>query len=71
MEKLTLRADILPQPYALLAASIGDGLADLLTAPGWRAGPAGCQKQSFHRQRFAAVCCGERMIVNGKDLIYL
>ncbi len=28
-------AALLPQPYALLAASIGGGLADLLTAPMW------------------------------------
>ena len=28
-------AALLPQPYALLAAAIGGGLADLLTAPMW------------------------------------
>lgn len=30
-----LAATILPRPYAMLAASIGGGLADLLTAPMW------------------------------------
>jgi uncharacterized repeat protein (TIGR04002 family) len=28
-------ASLLPQPYALIAAAIGGGLADLLTAPMW------------------------------------
>jgi uncharacterized repeat protein (TIGR04002 family) len=28
-------ASLLPQPYALLAAAVGGGLADLLTAPLW------------------------------------
>lgn len=30
-----IAACLLPRPYALLAASIGGGLADLLTAPMW------------------------------------
>ena len=30
-----LAATILPLPYAMLAAAIGGGLADLLTAPAW------------------------------------
>lgn len=30
-----LAASLLPQPYALLAAAIGGGLADMLTAPMW------------------------------------
>lgn len=30
-----LAAVLLPRPYALAAAAIGGGLADLLTAPGW------------------------------------
>ena len=30
-----LAAAVLPTPYAMLAAAIGGGLADLLTAPMW------------------------------------
>ena len=30
-----LAAALLPKPYALLAAAVGAGLADLLTAPAW------------------------------------